>query len=196
MGVTGVDVLAFACQALRPQTLLILCALLSGVSCGGEVRDTADAAFVDKTSSTGGTSGLSSSSGGSLGSSASSSSGVGPAPGDAGTSSKTPGPCSSTCNGCCDANGACHPGNTNIWCGFGGQFCAECTGSGVACNDGGSCATVGALGSSGGSGSSSSSSSGGAACKVASCNACPPLTNPCCGSNGACTCTATAGTCP
>src|SRR5688572_18956456 len=61
---------------------------------------------------------------------------------------------SSTCQGCCDAQGVCQPGTWTDACGFGGFSCSQCSGQ---------CAAGLCTGSSGGGSAGGGSAGGGAA---------------------------------
>lgn len=64
------------------------------------------------------------------------------------------------CAGCCDTALACQPGNTNTVCGASGAACEDCAQAGGTCMAGGCAGTSSSYGSSSG-GRSSSGSSGG-----------------------------------
>jgi hypothetical protein len=55
----------------------------------------------------------------------------------AGVCQGTPPPCGpGTCDGCCDAQGACRFGDESDACGAGGQLCTDCTATGEGCVNG------------------------------------------------------------
>lgn len=45
----------------------------------------------------------------------------------------TTAPCETSCDGCCDAEGTCHPGDQVSACGVGGEACLRCGSPGVSC---------------------------------------------------------------
>lgn len=124
----------------------------------------------------------------------------------------------STCgSGCCDANGTCQPGGSNLYCGLGGAQCNACQ-LGQFCTLGlctGGSGTGGGMGTGGGSsqtggggGSNTGGGGGSTACGPSNCAGCCDTSGACvpvsasgndttCGSLGnACAdCTATGGTC-
>ena len=94
----------------------------------------------------------------------------------------------STCgSGCCDANGACQPGGSNLYCGLGGAQCTACSlgqfctlglctgGSGT----GGGMGTGGGTATGGGGGSNTGGGGGSASCGPSNCAGC-------CDGSGAC----------
>ncbi|HLK36490.1 MAG TPA: hypothetical protein VKU41_07025, partial [Polyangiaceae bacterium] len=102
----------------------------------------------------------------------------------------TPGACDSSCQGCCNAEGACVSGTADDACGIGAALCSNCTIVGGTCGTSGTCSLASAPASdaaaaSDGSSTSPSGPSGGA-CKSGSGSCSHGTCSGCCDSSGNC----------